>query len=74
VNGSKNEVGKRAHELAEKLADLNPFLFPAAMRSLKGYQATLLLKIKNWPDENLLTRLRSLPPFAAIDVNPETLW
>lgn len=83
--GSAKDTEK-ARELIERtLGDYEPQIFSAFIGRIKGqYITNTVIKIdpKNWPlpidnkklfDQNLNIKLRSLPPYFFIDIDPEDL-
>lgn len=78
--GTKSEVLADMEELAEKLAEYEPLIFPAFVPTVKGkyrLHALLKLKLADWPVKNpkaeLLATLKSLPPSYEIEVDPEDI-
>ena len=62
--------------LADELAAYEPEIFPAFLPTVgRQYQMHLLLKRRpiDWPEPELLNRLRSLPPSFTVDVDPDSL-
>lgn len=68
---------KKEINAVEKLFDGEEcYSFPASQHAAKGkFTMHILLKIppRGWPDEKLLGKLRSLPPYFSIRVDPENL-
>ncbi len=76
VSGEKKKVADEMDKL-EKYLDPYPIaIFPAFTPYAKGkYSMHALIKIPrdSWVDRALLDRLKNLPPFFNINVNPESL-
>jgi primosomal protein N' (replication factor Y) len=68
-------------EFPQKIATLKTFLSSYEIiapntitkDSKNTYRTHVILKLKTWPDENLITKLRALPPEFTVDVNPDHL-
>ncbi len=74
--GARATVRLEMKALADELVSYEPEVFPAFVPVVDGeYRLHLLLKRQpaNWPEPNLLNRLKSLPPAFAVDVDPDSL-
>ena len=74
--GERATVRLEMKALADELASYEPEVFPAFVPVVDGeYRLHLLLKRQpvDWPEPNLLNRLKSLPPSFAVDVDPNSL-
>ncbi len=68
-------------EFSQKVATLKMFLAPFEMitpntvskEAKNVYRTHVILKLKTWPDEKLIPKLRALPPEFTVDVNPDHL-
>ena len=76
VSGDRGAVAEEMKRL-EKLFDSYDFrIFSAFIQGMHGrYTSHGLIKVlpETWPQQDLLLRLRSLPPFITIHVDPESL-
>ena len=75
VRGKKPEANKAAEKIAESFSEYTPYLFPAIRSTREKAIFNLILKIpqEEWVDEKLLRKLRALPPYVSVEVDPETL-
>jgi primosomal protein N' (replication factor Y) len=74
--GTKNSVISDLTDLQHKLSGYTTTLYPAFVSKVKNlYIAHLLISIapSAWPDEQVTSMLRSLPPQYLVSVDPETL-
>ncbi|MFH1170821.1 MAG: hypothetical protein V1704_04655 [Candidatus Vogelbacteria bacterium] len=74
--GERAAVRLEMKALADGLVSYEPEVFPAFVPVVGGeYRLHLLLKRQpaNWPEPNLLSRLKSLPPTFVVDVDPDSL-
>jgi len=76
LRGQRGPVRLAMKALADKLAVYKPEVFPAFVSVVAGkYQMHLLLKRRpaDWPDPEILDRLKALPPQFIVDVDPASL-
>ena len=76
VHGAKQSVQTEIEEIKTELEPFELKLFPAFIKSADGHFVMHgLLKIprKDWINEKLLAKLRSLPPQVTVSVDPESL-
>ncbi len=76
ISGDKDKVRDETEEIATKLEEYSPTIFPAFIKTIKGKVMThLLLKLPphKWPDKDLREILISLSLSVAIRVDPESL-
>ncbi|HEU0080921.1 MAG TPA: hypothetical protein VFQ72_02770 [Candidatus Paceibacterota bacterium] len=75
-SGKKETVLEAMEELKVALAGWQVDVFPAFIATVKGeYVMHALIKLgrKEWPQPELLERLRRLPPSYAVNVDPESI-
>lgn len=76
VSGEKNKVAEEMDKLEKYLEPNHLAIFPAFTPYAKGkYSMHGLLKIPrgNWVDRSLMDKLKNLPPYFNINVDPESL-
>lgn len=76
VSGDKKKVAEEMDKLEKYLLPYELIIFPAFTPYAKGkYSMHALIKIprNNWIDDSLLNKLRSLPPYFNVNVDPESL-
>lgn len=76
LEGKKDEIVKEMEEIQSNLEPFEVEVFPAFTQTIKGkfvLHGLLRLSAEKWPHEDLVMKLRSLPPSASIKVDPETL-
>jgi primosomal protein N' (replication factor Y) (superfamily II helicase) len=76
VRGKKETVISEMNELKANLIKWKPTVFPAFIKTVKNqFILHLLLKLPadEWPDDELVAYLQSLPPSFEINVEPYTL-
>jgi len=74
--GKKEEVLEAMEKLKLECAQWNVTVFPAFIATIKGehvMHALIKLPRKEWPNAELLERLRNLPPEYAVNVDPESI-
>jgi primosomal protein N' (replication factor Y) len=76
TRGTKNFVGKETENLKNILRDYNAIIFNS-IQEKKGEQAAVnaIIKLskKEWPKDDLLAIIKSLPPHFEIKVDPDTV-
>lgn len=75
-SGKKEDVLKAMDELSVLLAGWQVDVFPAFIATIENeYLMHALVKVprSEWPQADLLDRLRSLPPSYAVNVDPESI-
>lgn len=76
VRGSRNQIAKETENLKSILVDYEPAVFNS-IHEKRGEQAAVNAVIKlsrnAWPEDELLSLLRSLPPQYEIKVDPDSL-
>lgn len=76
LEGQKDRIIKEMEEVQNILEPYEVEVFPAFTHTVRGnYILHGLIRLKNdaWIDDNLLQRLRSLPLFVSVKVDPENL-
>jgi primosomal protein N' (replication factor Y) len=76
LEGKKDVISKQMGELQAFLTPHEIDVFPAFTSTVRGaYIIHGLIKIppKNWPEPELMRKLRSMPPNVYIKINPESL-
>lgn len=76
ISGEKNKVAEEMNKLEKYLEPRHLAIFPAFTPYAKGkYSMHALLKIPrgDWVDRALLDKLKNLPPYFNINVDPESL-
>lgn len=74
--GPEKVVVADMQQLALLLADWKPLMFPAFSAPPEGNErlhALIRLEPKEWPNENLLSVLTSLPPRYSVTIDPEDI-
>ncbi|MBI4120788.1 MAG: hypothetical protein HY457_00830 [Parcubacteria group bacterium] len=74
--GTKEAVEHTGEKLKELFAEYNPTIFPGFIAKVKGKHILhMLIRVpaEHWPDLNLVSMLRALPPGFKIQVNPESI-
>ena len=76
IRGSKNAIQKEEQNLKKMFKDYNPVTFHS-IHEKKGEQMAVNVVIKlpreNWPNEDLLSILKNLPPSFEIKIDPDSL-
>lgn len=76
VSGKKEAVAKEMEQLEETFNDLDLRVFSAFTPAPYGKQtshAIIRIPADKWPDEKIAARLRALPPYIAVAVDPESV-
>jgi primosomal protein N' len=76
IEGDKDAVKKELKKLSEELASYEPAIYPSFHAIRKGkYRLNLLMKLptKPWPNQELVARLKTLPPNFAINIDPQDI-
>jgi primosomal protein N' len=76
LEGNKSEITKEMNNIAGLFDGYEFDIFPAMAGKLKGkaiLNSLLRLKKEDWPNDDLLHKLLSLPPKYIIKVDPESL-
>lgn len=76
LHGKRGPVRLAMKALADELVEYEPEVFPAFVPVVSGeYRMHLLIKrrLADWPNSDLLNRLKSLPPQFIVDVDPNSL-
>jgi primosomal protein N' len=76
LEGKRTPVEKEMAEAEEMFAEWEPNLFESLLPSPKGnFVKNMLIRFnpKKWPDEKLSSRLKTLPPYWSVKVDPESL-
>ncbi|MDP1625128.1 MAG: hypothetical protein Q8L64_05140 [bacterium] len=74
--GDKPDVMVAMDDLKVKLAGYEVDIFPAFIATVRGdfvMHALVKLRAGAWPNDDLLDRLRALPPSYAVNVDPDTI-
>lgn len=74
--GSKEAVEKQSAIIESLFEGFMPQIFPAFISTPKGKQIiNALIKVprESWPDDVLIEKLKQLPPFYSIEVDPESM-
>jgi len=76
IEGKKDTISNTMAGIQDKLNPYTVELFPAFTSSVRGnsvIHGLIRLEPNAWPDKDLLTKLRALPPSVSVKVSPETL-
>lgn len=76
VTGTPARAREEAQKLTELFSKHSPLMYPAFIEKVRGKHTFHVLIKTNpdtWPDNELVEQLRSLPPYIAVSVNPETI-
>ena len=76
VSGKKDRIKEDVLLVTERLANYNPRVFPAFIKSIKGQSLLhILIKVEeeSWPERELSEILMSFPPSIKIDTSPQSL-
>ena len=76
ITGTKDEVFKMVENIKKLIEPYEIDVFPAFIPQAKGkYGVNGIIKInkKNWPNTNLIEKLRSLPMNVLVNVDPDSL-
>jgi primosomal protein N' (replication factor Y) len=76
IEGKKEEIAKTMAEVAKFLEPQELDIFPAFTATVRGKSVIHgLIKVPShaWPDIDLVSKLRSLPPNVMVKINPESL-
>lgn len=76
VSGTKARAAAEMKKVENTFKDYGPEIFPAFIPSIKRryvMNAVLRVQKSKWPDEKLLTLLKTLPPSVSIQVDPESI-
>jgi primosomal protein N' len=76
ARGAKNFVIKETENLKNLLKEYDPIIF-SSVQEKKGEQSAvngiIKLRKENWPDNDILSILKSIPPHFEIKVDPDNL-
>lgn len=75
-SGKKEDVLEAMDSLKVSLAGWTVDVFPAFIATVRGehvMHALIKLKREEWPNQELIERLRALPPSYAVNVDPESV-
>lgn len=76
ISGKRDLITKNMESIKDNLSPLEIDIFPAFTRNKKGEEVLHgIIKIEQnqWPDMKILYKLRELPPFVSINIDPENL-
>lgn len=76
LEGKKDQIAARMGEIRAHLEPHELDIFPAFTATVRGnsvIHGLIKIEIGKWPDIELITRLRDLPPGVSVKVNPESL-
>jgi primosomal protein N' (replication factor Y) len=76
AKGPKPKVVEDMKMIEEVFADYSPLVFPAFIESINNksiMHALIRIEHKQWVDEKALEKLLALPPYFAVNVDPENL-
>lgn len=76
LEGKKDKIIKEMEEVQNILEPYEVEVFPAFTHTIKGnfvLHGLIRLEYSKWPNQDLNSKLRSLPPSVKIKVDPETL-
>ena len=76
VMGTPARVQKEMEYLKTVFEDDEIHVYPAALTAQKGHEirhALLRIPHKEWPSDEIVQKLRQLPPHIAVDIDPENL-
>lgn len=76
AKGTKQSVAEAMEEVDREFAEWNPVIFPAFIETVnKKAVMHAIVKVKrgDWPSKKLAEKLLALPPYVAVNVDPESL-
>jgi len=76
LEGKKDRIAKEMGELQAHLSPHEIDVFPAFTATDRGtsvIHGLIKIKDKGWPDLDLISKLRALPPEVSVKINPESL-
>lgn len=76
IEGRKDSIEKEINSIEEIFNDYSPETFPALAQTSKGksvINALLRIDRTDWPSESLFEKLKALPPYFKIEVDPESI-
>lgn len=76
LEGNRDQIVKEMESLQSFLAPHDIEVFPAFTHTVKGnfvLHGLIRIPRNEWPNEELVTKLQSLPPYVALRVDPESL-
>ena len=73
IAGTKEFVEAQMERLQKVVAPTEVLVYPAFVPHPDGVSLSAMIQTPVWPDAELTTRLRSLPPFIKIEVEPRSL-
>lgn len=76
ISGKRDMITKNMEAIKNNLLPLEIDIFPAFTKNKKGEEVLHgLIKIEQnqWPDIKTLQKLRELPPFVSVNIDPENL-
>lgn len=76
LSGKKERIAKEMGELQAHVLPHEIDVFPAFTSSVRGtsvIHGLIRIPVRQWPDQELMGKLRAMPPDVSVKVNPETL-
>ncbi len=76
IEGRRPKVDTEANKIAELFKKYNPSIFPGFSPTKKGNVVmNILIRVasKDWPNEEMLRVISTLPPHVAVRIDPESL-
>lgn len=76
IEGKKDQIRNDAEKIIRQIKDYSPTVFPAFIKSRnKNIILNIVIKLnkQDWPKQDLLATLLSLPPNVKIDTSPASL-
>jgi primosomal protein N' len=76
VKGPKNRIEQEMTMISEHLKEFEPLVFPAFIDTINNktiMHALIKLDHGTWVSKDLLAKLLTLPPYVAVNVDPESL-
>jgi primosomal protein N' len=76
LSGKKEVIAKEMGELQAHLAPHEIDVFPAFTGTVRGasvIHGLMKIQAKQWPDPELVRKLRDIPPKVSVKINPESL-
>ncbi len=76
IEGKKNEIAEIMAEIENKLTPAKLDIFPAFTSTIRGksiIHGLMRIVAHAWPDPDIISKLRALPPNVSVKINPESL-
>jgi primosomal protein N' (replication factor Y) (superfamily II helicase) len=76
MSGKEDAVRGEMNSLEKFLAEYNPIIYPGFTKVVRGkfvMNALVKLEPDAWPKSDLIAKLRSLPPYIEVEIDPESV-